>query len=212
MKWRAAPIAALALSLWAFASPANADPSHNTAALVLAQCDNGQAVLLNFGTLTNRSHQAFVITSSGTVSTTSIYKIRYFAVATAVIFDTSPGLANQELVTCTARTPSGATITTRGFFTSRGVVPVAKTSSRLLCKSYGGRFATGPDQIGALANPVLWVCNDFPVADDPDSFFNKLSALATDCLADGGSALYAVAEFIGVGPQGAMDTTCYAPA
>jgi hypothetical protein len=35
-------------------------------------CDNGQTVVVNPGTVTNQSHQAFVIGSNGTISSTSI--------------------------------------------------------------------------------------------------------------------------------------------
>jgi hypothetical protein len=215
MKWCATPVAVLVLVLVAFVPSASADPSHNTASAVQADCDNGEVVLLNFGTVTNRSHQAFVITSNGTISTTSIYVINSLAFAdstgTTVIFDTAPGLRAQDLVTCTAVLPSGTIVTTRGFFTNRRAAPAVKTSSRQLCRSYGGTLRAGPDQIGALTNPVLWVCNDFPFVFSGNAFEIKLNALGATCVADGGSVLYAFAVVEGSGP-GEMDTTCYGPA
>jgi hypothetical protein len=197
-------------------SPAIADPSHNTSAVILAGCDHGEQVLLNFGTVTNRSHQAFVIASSGAVAANSIYVIDYLAftdtAGTSVIFDTAEGLRNQDLVACTATLFSGAIVTARGFFTSRGAVPAVKTSSsRLLCKSYGGSLQAGPDEVVALTNPVIWVCNDLPSTFDFDAFLDRLNALAIDCLADGGIVVYGTLFSNGVDPVADMDSTCYGP-
>jgi hypothetical protein len=79
--------------------------------------------VVNPGTVTNQSHQAFVISSNGTISPTSILVVNYLAVSdstgTFVIFDTAPGLTGQGLVTCTADLGGGLTLTVRGFFTPR---------------------------------------------------------------------------------------------
>ena len=214
MKWCAAFMTALVLGGAGLVPTAAADPSPYTGGLVLAFCDNGQDVMVNFGTPTNRSHQLFVLTSSGTVSTTSIYVVKYLAVTsdsgTTVIYDTASGL--NDLVTCAAPLgSSGLVVSTRGFFTSRGVIPPVKTTSRLLCISYGGTFAGGPDLIAALNDPVTWVCNDFPVANDNVSFYNKLDALGIACVADGGETVFVTATFSG-SPAGVMDATCYGTA
>ena len=215
MKWCATPVAVLVLALVALVPSASADPSHNTASAVLADCDNGELVLLSLGTVTNRSHQAFVITSNRTISTRSIYVIDYLAftrpTGTTVIFETARGLRAQDLVTCTALLPSGAILTARGFFTDRRAAQAVRTSSRQLCRTYGGTLRLGPDQIGALPNPVVWVCNDFPIDFAGNAFEIKLNALGAVCIADGGSVLYAFAVVEGSGP-GEMDTTCYGPA
>ncbi len=198
----------------AFASAASADPTHNTSAVALALCDNNEEVLLNFGTVTNRSHQAFVLASSGTISSNSIYVIQYLAftdsTGTSVIFDTAPGSTSRNPVTCTINL-GDAIATARGLFTPSGTVPPVKTtSSRLLCESYGGKLEAGPDLILALTNPVIWVCNDFPVPLDESSFFNKLNALAIDCVADGGVVLYGTATYTG-GAFSVMNSSCYGP-
>jgi hypothetical protein len=208
--------AVIVLSDVAGVSRALADPSHNTSAVIPATCTDGEEVLLNFGTLTNRSHQAFVIASSGAVAANSIYVIDYLAftnsAGTTVIFDTAEGLGDQPLVACTSTFLSGATVTARGFFTSRGAVPAVKTSSsRLLCKSYGGSLQAGPDEVLGLTNPVIWVCNDVPSTFDVDAFIDRLNALAIGCLADGGIAVYGTLTSDGVNPVAEMDTTCYGP-
>jgi hypothetical protein len=74
----------------------------------------GQTVVTNSGTVTNASHQAFVVGS------TSIFVINYFAVTigtdTFVLVDAAPGLNQQSLVTCTT-TVRGESVLLRGFFT-----------------------------------------------------------------------------------------------
>jgi hypothetical protein len=200
-----------------FASASRADPSHNTSAVALAFCDNGEEVLLNFGTVTNRSHQSFVLASSGsgTISADSIYVVQYLAftdsTGTSVVFDTAPGLKSQNAVTCTSYL-TNVIVTARGFFTPSGTVPSVKTtSSRLLCESYGGKLESAPDEVLGSTNPVIWVCNDFPVPFD-ETFFNKLYALAIGCLADGGVVVYGTVTQDGAGSVvGVMDTTCYGP-
>jgi hypothetical protein len=108
----------------AFVSAASADPSHNIQSPITLACDNGQTVVVNPGTETNRSHVAFVLSSSGTISSTSISVANYLAITdstgTVVIFDTGSGLTAQGLVTCTADLGGGVTLTVRGFFTPRG--------------------------------------------------------------------------------------------
>jgi hypothetical protein len=98
----------------AYASTASADPSHNIQEPVTLSCD-GQTVVINPGTVTNQSHQAFVVGS------TSIYVINFLAFSdgtdTFVLVDTAPGLTGQGLVTCTGDVGGGFTLTARGFFT-----------------------------------------------------------------------------------------------
>jgi len=124
MKRHVALIAALAMSCLALVSSASADPSHNVQSSATLTCDNGLTVVVNPGTMTNRSHVAFVISSSGGISSTSISVATYLAftdsTGTTVIFDTSFGLAAQGLVTCTADVGGGTTLTVKGFFTPRG--------------------------------------------------------------------------------------------
>lgn len=207
MKFYAALLAAL---VWVgIAASADADPV--TGSAVLAACDNGQTVLLSFGTQTNHSHQAFVIGSSGSISANSIFVVKYLAFSgpdgTTVAFDTARGI--ESLVTCDAAV-FGVAVTARGFFTSRGATPPVKTPSRL-CFGYGGTFASGPDKVGALSDPVLWVCNDITIPFDAEAFQNKLEALAAACVADGGAVLQARAELVTL-VEGTMDSTCYGPA
>jgi hypothetical protein len=101
----------------AFASTANADPSHNVQLPATLNCDDGSTVVVNPGTVTNRSHQAFVIGSN------SIYVTNYLAVTDStgsfVLFDTARGLTPQGLVTCTVDLGGGVSLTARGFFTPR---------------------------------------------------------------------------------------------
>jgi hypothetical protein len=124
MKWRVTLIATLVLSYAALVPAVSADPSHNIQSPDTLTCDNGQTVVVNPGTVTNESHEAFVISSSGTISTTSIYVTNYLAftdnTGTFVLFETAPGLTRQGLVTCTADLGGGVTLTARGFFTPRG--------------------------------------------------------------------------------------------
>jgi hypothetical protein len=76
----------------------------------------GQTVIVNTGTLTNASHQSFVVTS------TSIFVLNYFVVTigseTFVLIDAAPGLNQQSLVTCTT-TVHGESVLLRGFFTPK---------------------------------------------------------------------------------------------
>jgi len=124
MRWCVTAVAALVLGGMAFVSAASADPSHNIQSPITLACDNGQTVVVNPGTETNRSHVAFVLSSSGTISSTSISVANYLAITdstgTVVIFDTGSGLTAQGLVTCTADLGGGVTLTVRGFFTPRG--------------------------------------------------------------------------------------------
>ena len=124
MKWWVTPIVALVLGGSALVSAASADPSHNIQSPIALTCDNGLTVVVNPGTVTNRSHVAYVISSNGSISSTSISVANYLAftdsTGTVVIFDTAPGLTSQGLVTCTADVGGGATLTVRGFFTPRG--------------------------------------------------------------------------------------------
>jgi hypothetical protein len=103
------------LAATAFAATAKADPSHNIQQPQTLTCDNGQTVVINPGTVTNRSHQAFVVGS------TSILVVDFLSFSDStgefVLFDTAPGLTSQGLVTCTGDAGGGLTITVRGFFT-----------------------------------------------------------------------------------------------
>jgi hypothetical protein len=108
----ATTVLALALGLPAAAI---ADPSGpNVQENVLVSCDNGKTFVGNGGTLTNRSHQAFVVDS------TNIFVVSYLALTadgvTYVIFDIAPG--RTDLVTCTW-TYGPYQGEGRGFFTPR---------------------------------------------------------------------------------------------
>jgi hypothetical protein len=104
-----------------FSSAASADPSQNVNPPVTMTCDDGQSVVVNPGAVPNQSRQAFVISSDGTISSTSILVINYLALSdgtdTLVLFDSAPGLTPQGLVTCTTDLGGGVTLVVRGFFT-----------------------------------------------------------------------------------------------
>jgi hypothetical protein len=108
-------VLAASASCTIFAAAALADPSHNIQAPQTLTCDNNTSVVVNPGTVTNRSHEAFVVGS------TSILVAKYLAftdvTGTVVVFDTAPGLTG--LVTCSGDAGGGFTITIRGFFTPR---------------------------------------------------------------------------------------------
>jgi hypothetical protein len=112
----------LAITL-AFTTAASADPSHNVNEPLTFACDNGQNVVINPGTVTNQSRQAFVISSDGTISSTSIFVINYLALTdsagTYVLFEIAQGLDPEGLVTCTTELDGGVTLTAGGFFTPR---------------------------------------------------------------------------------------------
>jgi hypothetical protein len=100
----------------AVSASALADPSHNVQPNTTLTCDNGATVVVNPGTVTNRSHEAFVVGS------TSILVVNYVAFTdasgTIVVVDSAPALSGQELVTCTGDAGFGGfTVTVRGFFT-----------------------------------------------------------------------------------------------
>lgn len=111
-----APLAAVVAAATLTGS-ALADPSHNVASQQPLACDNGMSLVVNPGTLTNRSHQAFDVDSM------SILVVSHLAFSngtdTFVIFDTAPGLTAQGLVTCSGDAGRGFTITVRGFLTPR---------------------------------------------------------------------------------------------
>lgn len=98
-----------------FTTAAVADPSHNIQDPVTLTCDNNTTVVINPGTLPNRSHQAFDVDS------TSIFVANYLAftdvTGTTVVFDTAQGLTG--LITCSGDAGGGFTITVRGFLTPR---------------------------------------------------------------------------------------------
>lgn len=94
------------------------------------------------------------------------------------------------------------------------LVLIPTLGSQALCESFGGTFASGPDLIGALPNPVVWVCNGQTVPSagfDFNQFLsNELLPLAYDCLADGGISTYLTIDFVGTQP-GVVALTCYGP-
>jgi hypothetical protein len=104
-------VAALALPTAAAADPSGPNVQQN----IVASCSNGQTVVINGGTLTNQSHQSFVVGSP------SIFVLNYLSAtvdgATYVLFDTAPGLSG-DLVTCTG-TYGPYLLEVRGFFTPR---------------------------------------------------------------------------------------------
>jgi hypothetical protein len=106
---------------FAYSPAAGADPSHNVQPPRTYTCDDGQNVVVNPGTVTNQSRQAFVISSDGTISSTSILVINYLALSdstgTLVLFQSAPGLTSQGLVTCTSDLGGGRTLIAKGFFT-----------------------------------------------------------------------------------------------
>ena len=113
----AAVLLVLAMSVAAiiYATAALADPSHNIQDPTTLTCSDGTSFVVSPGTVTNRSHQGFVVDSS------SILVVKYLAFTdasgTQVFFDTAQGL--NGLVTCTGDAGGGFTITVRGFFTPR---------------------------------------------------------------------------------------------
>jgi hypothetical protein len=108
-------VLAVATGATIFTTAAVADPSHNIQDPATLTCDDGTTFVVSPGTVTNRSHQAFVIDS------TSIFVAKYLAFTdingTLVFFDTAQGLT--DLVTCTGDAGGGFTITVRGFVTPR---------------------------------------------------------------------------------------------
>lgn len=108
-------VGAMAMGATIWATAASADPSHNIQQPTELTCDDGTSFIVSPGTVTNRSHQGFV------VSSTSILVATYLAftdvTGTQVFFDTARGV--QGLVTCTGDVGGGFTITIRGFFTPR---------------------------------------------------------------------------------------------
>jgi hypothetical protein len=113
---RCALLCASALTLgFLLASPAGADPSGPNVQDNVTYTCNGKEVVMNGGTLTNASHQAFVVGSK------SIFVVQSAVVSTpegetVVFFDTAPGIRNR--ITCAA-TVDNFTLTLQGFFTPR---------------------------------------------------------------------------------------------
>jgi hypothetical protein len=112
---RLALLFVLALAL-VFASAATADPSGPNVQDDVTYLCNGEPIVLNGGTLTNRSHQAFVVGSSSILVATSAV-LETPDGETIVFFDTAPGI--EDSVTCVA-TEGGFTLTVSGFFTPAG--------------------------------------------------------------------------------------------
>ena len=108
-------VAAMSVGVTIWTTAASADPSHNIQQPTTLTCDDGTSFVVSPGTVTNRSHQGFV------VSSTSILVAKYLAFTdvngTQVFFDTARGI--QGLVTCSGDAGGGFTITITGFFTPR---------------------------------------------------------------------------------------------
>jgi hypothetical protein len=122
MKWFVTPLVALVLGGMALVSAASADPSHNLQPPLTFTCDNGQTVVASFGNDTNSSHQAFVISSNGSIRPNSIYVVNYGAATlstgTVIVFVDDPrAKSGQDLVTCTSVLADGTMFTLRGIFT-----------------------------------------------------------------------------------------------
>ncbi len=95
---------------------ATADPNGpNVQPYLTIQCSNGESYLMNGGTTTNRSHEAFAVNS------TSIFVSQSFVFTVNgenfVEYDNAFGLKN--LITCTGDFGGGVTFTTTGFLTPR---------------------------------------------------------------------------------------------
>jgi hypothetical protein len=99
----------------ALSAGALADPSHNIQTPQKLTCSNGTPVVVNPGTLTNMSHEGFVVGSN------SIFVVNYVAftdaTGTLVVLNSPQALQGKTLVTCTGDVGGGTTITVRGFFT-----------------------------------------------------------------------------------------------
>jgi hypothetical protein len=108
-------VAAMSVGVTIWTTAASADPSHNIQQPTTLTCDDGTSFVVSPGTVTNQSHQGFV------VSSTSILVAKYLAFTdvngTQIFFDTARGI--QGLVTCTGDVGGGFTITISGFFTPR---------------------------------------------------------------------------------------------
>jgi hypothetical protein len=95
---------------------ATADPNGpNVQPYLTIHCSNGQSYLMNGGTETNQSHEAFAVNS------TSIFVSQSFVFTVNgqnfVAYDHASGLRN--LITCTGDFGGGVTFTTTGFLTPR---------------------------------------------------------------------------------------------
>ena len=108
----------LVLTVGALAAPAvaTADPNGpNAQPYITIQCSNGESYLMNGGTTTNRSHEAFAVNS------TSIFVSQSFVFTVngqdIVAYDNASGL--RDLITCTGDFGGGVTFTTTGFLTPR---------------------------------------------------------------------------------------------
>lgn len=116
-------VLALLVTTVVYATAASADPSHNVNPPLPFSCDNGENVLVNPGTVTNQSRQAFVIRSDGTISDTSILVVKFLALSdgtdTLVLLSIAQGVQDQGLVTCTTDLGGGIEFIVRGFFTPR---------------------------------------------------------------------------------------------
>jgi hypothetical protein len=106
----------LLAAVLALPAVATADPNGpNVQPSLTIQCSNGESYLMNGGTTTNRSHEAFAVNS------TSIFVSQSFVFTVNgenfVAYDDAFGLKN--LITCTGDFGGGVTFTTTGFLTPR---------------------------------------------------------------------------------------------
>jgi hypothetical protein len=93
-----------------------ADPSGpNAQPYLTIQCSNGDSYLMNGGTATNQSHEAFAVNSTSIfVSQSFVFHVNGQDI---VAYDNASGLTN--LITCTGDFGGGITFTTTGFLTPR---------------------------------------------------------------------------------------------
>jgi hypothetical protein len=108
----------LALAAAALAAPvaAIADPNGpNAQPYITIHCSNGESYLMNGGTATNQSHEAFAVNSTRIfVSQSFVFTVNGQNI---VAYDNASGLRN--LITCTGDFGGGVTFTTTGFLTPR---------------------------------------------------------------------------------------------
>ena len=93
-----------------------ADPNGpNVQPYITIHCNNGESYLMNGGTATNQSHEAFAVNS------TRIFVSQSFVFTVGgqnfVAYDNASGLRN--LITCTGNFGGGVIFTTTGFLTPR---------------------------------------------------------------------------------------------
>ena len=137
-------VLAMSVAATIYAAAASADPSHNIQDPVSLTCSDSTSFVVSPGTVTNRSHQAFVVDWS------SILVAKYLAftdaTGTQVFFDTGRGLRTHHLLgRCRRRLhdhrprlrhPAELTVRSRGM--SGGANATA--AHRLCCSRHRERF------------------------------------------------------------------------